>query len=163
MAKEITLEELAGSVSNNSQSTNRVTSNPKNAGNPVSIEEISETLKKNNNIQDTVTEETPLIQNAFDGMYSTINERVETFEKDYMPKILENAEDMALAEEMGIDTSTVQLTDEMITAARPDGYGEENDHVSFLQAGVSAGVPGQHRRERRCKAGGRGEGFCPVL
>ena len=127
MAKEITLEELAGSVSNNSQSTNRVTSNPKNAGNPVSIEEISETLKKNNNIQDTVTEETPLIQNAFDGMYSTINERVETFEKDYMPKILENAEDMALAEEMGIDTSTVQLTDEMITAARPAGYGEETN------------------------------------
>lgn len=113
MAKEITLEELAGSVNRQPHTT----SNSKNMGEEVSIADMAHELKQQHGINDkAVTKETPLVNNAFDSMYSTINERIERFDQEFMPTIIKNAEDMAFAKEMGIDPTKVKLTDEMLAS-----------------------------------------------
>lgn len=130
MAKEITLEELASSVSNENKTNNITTSEvvdtPVTESTPVSPEvsmganiggqvisssELGSRLRSSHNItdNDNGVEQAPLVKNAFDSMYNTIAERKEKIENEFMPIVEENAREMALAKEMGEDIENTYM------------------------------------------------------
>ena len=131
MAKEITLEELASSVINENSKNNNNEETPDNlndeikedstpnismganiGGRVISSSELGSHLKEVHNIPDAVNtekEQAPLVKNAFNSMYSTLADRKEKIETEFMPIVEENAREMALAKEMGEDIENTRL------------------------------------------------------
>ena len=130
MAKEITLEELASSVSNENKTntiTPEVVDNPTLENEPVlpdinmganvggqviSSSELGSRLRSSHNLpenNDSGVEQAPLVKNAFNSMYNTVAERKERIETEFMPIVEENAREMALAKEMGEDIENTYM------------------------------------------------------
>lgn len=122
MSKEITLEELAASsrpnttaktetVETNNESSEKNSSNIK-GGSIVSVNDLGSHLREVHGLPDPhnqVTEDAPLVRNAFESMKKTIEERKERIENEFMPIVEANAMDMAMAREMGVDVTTTKL------------------------------------------------------
>jgi hypothetical protein len=122
--KEVTLEELANGATKSKNNTRPVgkptnnysptqesstKANIKNAVN-ISTSSLGDKLREKNGIKkDDEVKDAPVVENAFNDMVSTLNERKEKIENEFMPIVMKNAEDMALAKEMGIDPSKVKL------------------------------------------------------
>ena len=114
-SKEVTLDELANSVKrpNNTETKSNKTpvNNPNiQAGKAVSIDELSSHLKKVNHVEDKEpVQQAPMVQDAFGSMYNTINERKRRIEEELVPIIMENAQDMAMQKELGVDVEHTKL------------------------------------------------------
>lgn len=130
MAKEITLEELASSVTNENKintTTPEVVDDPTPepvptspevsmganvGGQVISSSELGSRLRSSHNLPESNNsgvEQAPLVKNAFNSMYSTVADRKERIETEFMPIVEENAREMALAKEMGEDIENTYM------------------------------------------------------
>ena len=137
--KEVMLEELNDfTTKNNTQSIKNEVSKENNAsssngpiiakpnimkGSSISTSDLSKRLKEkhdkeneSNTKSSNDVEETPMIKNAFSDMLKTLDDRKRKIDEELMPIIEKNAEEMAMAEELGIDTSKERLDDENVQA-----------------------------------------------
>lgn len=131
MSKEISLEELNNSVKSNASVTKEEPKNTissttqksdlKNAK-PISASDIGAHLRKVNNVQEEPIRETPVVENAFNDMYKTLEERKNRIENELMPIVEENAREMAMERELGTDVTKVKL----------EVRKEEDDNESIL-------------------------------
>ena len=167
MAKEITLEELASSVSNENKTntiTPEVVDNPTLENEPVlpdinmganvggqviSSSELGSRLRSSHNLpenNDSEVEQAPLVKNAFNSMYNTVAERKERIETEFMPIVEENAREMALAKEMGEDIENTYMPiredTEQATSFSDNGETaidtvEEDDIIEEPEAGTN--------------------------
>ena len=120
MAKEITLEELANSskanITKTTENIENKTSKSDNiqSGKAISVQDLGTQLRKSHGIDEPgpkVVEDAPLVKNAFESMYKTIEERKRRIEEEFMPIVEENARDMAMQRELGIDIENTKLGD----------------------------------------------------
>ena len=130
MAKEITLDELASSVTNENKintTTPEVVDTPTPepvptspevsmganvGGQVISSSELGSRLRSSHNLPESNNsgvEQAPLVKNAFDSMYNTVADRKERIETEFMPIVEENAREMALAKEMGEDIENTYM------------------------------------------------------
>ena len=130
MAKEITLEELASSVTNENKintttpevvdaptpepvpTSPEVSMGANVGGQVISSSELGSRLRSSHNLPESNNsgvEQAPLVKNAFDSMYSTVADRKERIETEFMPIVEENAREMALAKEMGEDIENTYM------------------------------------------------------
>ena len=130
MAKEITLDELASSVTNENKintTTPEVVDTPTPepvptspevsmganvGGQVISSSELGSRLRSSHNLPEnnnSGVEQAPLVKNAFNSMYSTVADRKERIETEFMPIVEENAREMALAKEMGEDIENTYM------------------------------------------------------
>lgn len=131
MAKEITLEDLANSVTPAKSSTQTIadttdtkstdstitTPTPKHndnitAGGKVDPSTLGAHLRDVNHIEDPkkiVMEDAPLVKNAFSAMQRTLAEKKKFMDENVVPVIMENAQEMAAAREMGQDVFNTEM------------------------------------------------------
>lgn len=128
MAKELTLEELANSTNSNikaseSEPSIQETKTPKmNSGKNIGGQIISPSalgahLRDVNGITTTETmtgEVSPVITNAFNAMTNELENRKKRIAEEVVPKIMENAEEMATAVMMGEDPFNTMLPDKPV-------------------------------------------------
>ena len=131
--KEVMLEELNNfTTNNNSQMTTNETNTDSQLspnrpiiakpnimkGSSISPSDLSKRLKEKNKNEEVESinqvEETPMVKNAFSDMIKTLDDRKKRIDEELMPIIEKNAEEMAMAEELGIDTSKEKLDDENV-------------------------------------------------
>lgn len=131
--KEVMLEELNNfTTNNNSQMTTNETNTDSQLspnrpiiakpnimkGSSISPSDLSKKLKEKNKNEEVESinqvEETPMVKNAFSDMIKTLDDRKKRIDEELMPIIEKNAEEMAMAEELGIDTSKEKLDDENV-------------------------------------------------
>lgn len=131
--KEVMLEELNNfTTNNNSQMTTNETNTDSQSspnrpiiakpnimkGSSISPSDLSKKLKEKNKNEEVESinqvEETPMVKNAFSDMIKTLDDRKKRIDEELMPIIEKNAEEMAMAEELGIDTSKEKLDDENV-------------------------------------------------
>lgn len=130
MAKEISLEELNNSVKTSTVKTEQkgeenlnITKKPE-FGQTMSANEVSSHIREAKGIEDEPMQDAPLVENAFNDMYKTINDRKNFIENTMMPIVIENAKEMALEEQLGTDTSKVKL-DEIKNEKKDDNIEKE--------------------------------------
>jgi hypothetical protein len=127
MAKEITLEELARSSSNNSKPAARAeeinkgdivtpATNIKTAR-PISTSDLGKNLEAQHPEakKKVVEEDAPLVANAFASMTKTLEEKQRFIQEEMMPVVMENAREMAMEkelEELGKEESNEEDLDE---------------------------------------------------
>lgn len=115
-SKEVTLDELANSVKRPT-TTNEDTkvektpmANPNiQPGKAVSIADLGAHMKKVNHVEEKQVKQAPMVEDAFNSMTSTINGRIKRMEEEIVPIIMENARDMAMQKELGVDVEHVKL------------------------------------------------------
>ena len=133
MAKEITLEELAGSANKKNLVERPNTANPKSVE-AISISDLASAIEKNNPTQTNGTEDivsSPIINNAYDSMFNTIGERLHTIDNG-MQQIAKNLDEMEEAQEMGIDPTKVNLDEVDIFSSNNEvKYNPNNDTKSI--------------------------------
>lgn len=132
MSKEITLDQLAKTAKANSKpaQTNELKSNAdqnpndqhktarQERGVMMTPDQVAKNLAGHNGRPEKKEEEfiePPIVENAFSAMYKTINERKERIEKEVMPKIIENAQEMAIENhmrELGIEDVEDEVPEE---------------------------------------------------
>lgn len=104
MAKEITLEELAGSSARQATPTvpNAVTEGSNKGMRAVSTSDLGNRLKAQHPEanKEEVAEDSPLVKNAFEGMTKTLNEKKDFISNVMMPIVEENAREIAMENEM---------------------------------------------------------------
>lgn len=116
--KEVTLDELTNSVKNQTINTEDTKvgktpmANPNiQPGRAVSISDLGEHMKKVNNVEEKKVTQAPLVEDAFESMNSTIGGRIKRMQEEVVPIIMENAKDMAMQKELGVDVEHVKLGD----------------------------------------------------
>ena len=168
--KEVMLEELNDfTTKNNMQSIKNEESKENNAsssngpiiakpnimkGSSISTSDLSKRLKEKHDKENESStkssndvEETPMIKNAFSDMLKTLDDRKRKIDEELMPIIEKNAEEMAMAEELGIDTSKERLDDENVQAlinkkrneieesSKPTNFNDTSDIDNILNDG----------------------------
>lgn len=143
--KELTLEELAASTPTANQRQAVIKNKTEEAPVPqkqttnarvVSATEISNALRAKEGIPTEAEEnaksvDAPLVVNAFNGLQSTLDKRKKILEEEIIPKMEENAKEMAMEAEMGVDVSKVKLDDEeAVAAARAQAEAEDTDNIN---------------------------------
>lgn len=116
MAKELTLEELAGSVNKTEQPkaepvATLSTISPETVGSPRGMRPTStaalgaklKELHPEAQKKEQVAEDSPLVKNALSGMNKTLQEKKEFIENVVLPTMEENAREMAIDNEIGDD------------------------------------------------------------
>lgn len=85
-------------------------------GTDISPSDLGRRLREKNGIPEKKDEikDAPIVENAFTDMVNTVNERKKRIDEEIMPIIEKNAEEMTIAEEMGIDTSKEKLDNEEV-------------------------------------------------
>lgn len=129
MAKEVTLEQLAASAANKKTEVTAKESGVKSAR-TISTAELGKKLEAQHPEakKETVAKDTPLVENAFNSMTETIDKKMDFIANEMMPKVIENAREMALEEELGELTDDAPVREE--TESEPDtDFDEEDDGV----------------------------------
>lgn len=119
MSKEITLEELNKKPTNKQPENNtKVEQTPKvqsnsnsKAGKAISVSDLSSHLKKTHDTENKISDESPMVKDAFDSMFNTLEERKRKINEEVMPIIEANARDMAMQRELGVDVFNTKLGD----------------------------------------------------
>jgi hypothetical protein len=128
MAKEITLEDLANSVTPNTKAETKaspttteenVTPTPKHndnikAGGVVDPHTLGAHLRDVNHLPDPnhiETVDAPLVKSAFEAMDRTLAEKKKFMDENVVPVIMKNAEEMATARELGQDVFNEKMPD----------------------------------------------------
>lgn len=120
MSKEVTLEELAKTARKQLEdtapqnvkkdNTNTVNTNIE-SGKAISVSDLGSHLRKTHNIEEKVSEESPMVKDAFDSMFNTLAERKRRISEEFMPIVEANARDMAMQRELGVDVFNTKLGD----------------------------------------------------
>ena len=115
-SKEVTLDELTNSVKHPTTTNEEPKvektpmANPNiQPGKAVSIADLSSHMKKVNHVEEKQVKQAPMVEDAFNSMTSTINGRIKRMEEEVIPIIMENARDMAMQKELGVDVEHVKL------------------------------------------------------
>ena len=135
MAKEVTLDDLVKSSSNNSKpaaraeetnnaepkipESNMVPSSGIKKAKPINMSDLGKNLEAQHpEAQKKIVEQdAPLVANAFAAMDNTLAERKRRINEELMPVVMENAREMAMEKEFGSDTSESNNEEEHITTA----------------------------------------------
>lgn len=124
MSKEITLEDLANSVKSTT-TEKKVENKPEEvkqekqsfadanikAGESVSVSALTSHMKKLNKTEEDLSDQAPMVRDAFKAMYDTIEDRKKRIETELMPIVMANAEEMAIQRELGVDVENTKLDD----------------------------------------------------
>ena len=115
-SKEVTLDELTNSVKHPTTTNEEPKvektpmANPNiQPGKAVSIADLGSHMKKVNHVEEKQVKQAPMVEDAFNSMTSTINGRIKRMEEEVVPIIMENARDMAMQKELGVDVEHVKL------------------------------------------------------
>lgn len=127
MAKEVTLEQLAASAANKKTEVTAKESGVKSAR-TISTAELGKKLEAQHPEakKETVAKDTPLVENAFNSMTETIDKKMDFIANEMMPKVMENAREIAMEKEFG------ELADDapVETESEPDiDFDDEDDGV----------------------------------
>lgn len=114
MANEVTLDELVKSSNNNSDNANKKVGDAKKetvnmtpssfkGGSKASLKDLGAKLEdKNPKVKKEVTD-APLVKDAFKAMNDTLAEKKKFYDEKVIPVMMENAREMAMERELGID------------------------------------------------------------
>lgn len=128
MSKEITLEDLANSVKpaatekkpeTKKEDQSFANSNIE-AGKSVSASTLASHMRNINKVEEDLSDQAPMVRDAFKAMYDTVEERKRRIETELMPVVRANAEEMAIQRELGVDVEHTKL---------PEGEEESVDVV----------------------------------
>lgn len=114
MSKEVTLEDLANSTkpANAEGKAKKSVAAPNlQSARAISVNDLGSHMKKVNNIDDSIEQNVPMVDSAFKSMYSTLDKRKKEMDEKIVPIIMENARDMAMQKDMGVDVENTKLGD----------------------------------------------------
>ena len=123
MSKEITLEDLANSVkpaTTEKKSETKPETKKENqsfansnieAGKSVSASTLASHMRNINKVEEDLSDQAPMVRDAFKAMYDTVEERKRKIETELMPIVRANAEEMAIQRELGVDVEHTKLPD----------------------------------------------------
>lgn len=122
MAKEVTLDDLVKSSNNikpaaraeepnNSEQTEKATQGGVKTAKPISTSALGKNLQAQHpEAQKKIVEQdSPLVANAFASMDRTLAEKKRFIEEEMMPVVMENAREMAMEKELGIEPTDEDL------------------------------------------------------
>ena len=128
MAKEVTLEQLAASAANKKTEETAKESGVKSAR-TISTAELGKKLEAQHPEakKETVAKDTPLVENAFNSMTETIDKKMDFIANEMMPKVMENAREIAMEKEFGEleDDAPIEETEPELDT----NFDEEDDGV----------------------------------
>ena len=77
----------------------------------MSASTLASHMRNINKVEEDLSDQAPMVRDAFKAMYDTVEERKRKIETELMPIVRANAEEMAIQRELGVDVEHTKLPD----------------------------------------------------